>query len=204
MYIPKNFRFDQQQEQIAFMKQYPFATITTFDGVKPLTTHLPFVIEEREGKIYLLSHFAAINDQVNYITQQISLVVFTEPHAYISPKHYDKWESVPTWDYIAVHAYGKIKILPSEQDKLKLLEQTILFYESSYQEQWKTLSDKYKLGMIKGIVAFEMEVTEILGQKKLSQNKTKQERERIINTLNSSSNTVEVELAKYIKQIDEP
>lgn len=199
MYIPNGFRFENEEEKIAFMKQYSFATMITNKDNVPIATQLPFLVEEISGKLVLSSHFALANEQAKVITENISLVIFTEPHAYISPKHYDKWESVPTWDYIAVHAYGKAKVLEDETSKLKVLERMIHFYEKDYLQQWDTLTDKFKTGMMRGIVAFELEVSDLQGQKKLSQNKTGVERDRIIEQLESGNNTVEKDLANYIR-----
>lgn len=201
MYTPNQFRFDNEQEKIAFMNRYSFATMVTIKDHLPIATQLPFVINDDAGRIVLSSHFALANEQAKYIEANTSLIIFAEPHAYISPAHYDKQESVPTWDYIAVHAYGKAKILEEENAKIKVLEQMIHFYDQNYLEQWMGLSDRFKTGMLKGIAAFELEVTDLQGQKKLSQNKTAVERERITTHLEKSNNTVETELATYIKNV---
>jgi len=200
MFTPNTFKFESEAEKVAFMKQYSFATIVTTNNNIPLATQLPFVVHENEGRLVLGAHFAAANEQAKYIEENISLVIFTEPHAYISPLHYDKRESVPTWDYITVHAYGKAKIITDEDFKFKALEQMIMFYERDYMEQWNSLSDKFKKGMIKGIVAFELEVSDLQGQKKLSQNKSQAERQRIIHQLEKSESSIETDLAKYIQK----
>ncbi|KEQ28391.1 transcriptional regulator [Pedobacter antarcticus 4BY] len=200
MYIPNGFQFDNDDEKVAFMKQYSFATIITTKDNFPIATQLPFLVEKNSDKLVLSSHFALANEQAKIITENISLVIFTEPHAYISPKHYEKRESVPTWDYIAVHAYGKAKILDDETSKLKILERMIHFYEKDYLQQWDGLTEKFRTGMMRGIVAFELEVSDLQGQKKLSQNKTVVERDRIIEQLENGGNTVEKDLAKYIRE----
>ncbi|SDM86615.1 FMN-binding negative transcriptional regulator [Pedobacter antarcticus] len=200
MYIPNGFQFDNDEEKVAFMKQYSFATIITTKDNFPIATQLPFLVEKNSDKLVLSSHFALANEQAKIITENISLVIFTEPHAYISPKHYEKRESVPTWDYIAVHAYGKAKILDDETSKLKILERMIHFYEKDYLQQWDGLTEKFRTGMMRGIVAFELEVSDLQGQKKLSQNKTVAERDRIIEQLENGGNTVEKDLAKYIRE----
>lgn len=201
MYTPNHFQFTDKAEIVAFMKQYSFATIVTVKDSIPIATQLPFIIEDSQDKLILVSHFAVANEQSKYIEATTSLVIFTEPHAYISPVHYDKLESVPTWDYIAVHAYGKAKIVEDETAKLKALEQMIQFYEKDYLQQWESLPDKFKKGMIRGIVAFELEITDLQGQKKLSQNKTETERHRITEHLSKSENTVEKDIADYIKKL---
>ncbi|AOM79422.1 FMN-binding negative transcriptional regulator [Pedobacter steynii] len=201
MYIPNQFQFRDKAEKIAFMKQYSFATIITNKGQIPIATQLPFFIYDTRDKLVLSSHFAIANEQVKYIETNISLIIFTEPHAYISPVHYDKVESVPTWDYISIHAYGKAKILEDEGSKIKVLEEMIGFYDQNYLAQWNSLSDKFKIGMMRGIVAFELEVTELQGQKKISQNKTEVERQRIANHLEKGGSTVENDLATYIRKL---
>jgi transcriptional regulator len=201
MYIPNQFHFKDEAEKVAFMKRYSFATIITANDHIPIATQLPFFIGDSKGQVILSSHFAIANKQAQYIEEQISLVIFSQPHAYISPGHYDKPESVPTWDYIAVHAYGKAKIIEDEDSKMKVLEEMIAFYDQNYLKQWNSLSDKFKNGMMKGIIAFELEVTELQGQKKLSQNKTEAERYRIAEHLEKSENAVENDLASYIRKL---
>ncbi len=200
MYIPKSFAFEKAAEKIAFMQRYPFATLVTVASGLPLATHLPFVMDEKDGTLILSSHFAAGNRQAEYIEASPSLVIFCEPHAYVSPRHYDKRESVPTWDYIAIHAYGKCQIERDIDTKLALLENMIRFYESDYLKQWNDLSLSFKTGMSNGIVAFTLEVTELQGQQKLSQNKTVAERTRIIRQLEESPVALEQDLAMYIQK----
>ncbi|QQQ28993.1 FMN-binding negative transcriptional regulator [Chryseobacterium indoltheticum] len=141
MYIPKAFRFDDRSEIVDFMKRYSFGTIVTNKHNLPIATHLPFHIECSKEKMILSSHFAVANEQAKYIEDSTSLVIFTEPHAYISPSNYEKIESVPTWDYISVHAYGNAKIITDADVKLKELEKVISFYEPSYLKQWDELSN---------------------------------------------------------------
>jgi len=143
MYTPNQFRFRDKQEMVASMKQYPFATIVTMYGNIPVATQLPFCIDDSPEKLLLSAHFALANEQAKHIEDNTSLVIFSEPHAYISPVHYDKKESVPTWDYIAVHAYGKATIVTDENAVVKILEQMITFYDKNYLQQWDGLSDKY-------------------------------------------------------------
>lgn len=201
MLISNSFKFDNQSEQIAFMKRYSFATIITSHNNLPIATQLPFVVNEKNGKILISGHFAKTNEQVKYIEQYTSLIIFTEPHAYISPVHYEKHESVPTWDYISVHAYGKANIISDEKTKEQALIEMILYYEKEYLVQWDSLSEKFKRGMIRGIVAFELEVSNLQGAKKLSQNKSEQERKNIVAQLENSNNAVERELAPFIKNL---
>src|SRR5688500_6197620 len=106
MYIPKSFKNTDDKEILAFMQKYSFATIVSTVDNKPIATHLPFVISKEGENVVLYSHFAKANPQAATLTNKDILVIFSEPHAYISPKYYNKTESVPTWNYISVHFYG--------------------------------------------------------------------------------------------------
>jgi transcriptional regulator len=201
MYIPSFNLLTDKQEALAFMQRYSFATIVTTIEDKPEATHLPFLVKQDGDKVFLLSHFAKANPQSAQIVENISLVIFTEPHAYISPKNYEKEENVPTWNYIAIHAYGKAVILDEEDKKAELLKHTIESYDAGYMQQWNNLSDHYKSKMMKGIVAFEIEVTDLQAKSKLSQNRSETERENIINTLGKSTDTNEREIAGYMRKL---
>jgi transcriptional regulator len=198
MYIPHSFRFEDRQEKISFITQYSFASIITNVDAIPVATLLPFTVYDNGEKLFVRSHFSAANEQAKHIENATSLVIFNGPHAYISPANYDKRESVPTWNYITVHAYGTARVIHNEKAKRNMLEQMIASYESSYQQQFENLPEKFITGMMKGIVAFEIEVTRLDGQKKLSQNKTTEERTRIIQSLEQSGDATERELATYM------
>ena len=201
MYIPSFNKFEDHQEAIAFMKRYSFATIVTVKDGVPSATHLPFLIKQRDDNVVLLSHFAKANPQAADMVDNLALVIFTEPHAYISPKHYEKVESVPTWNYLAVHAYGKCTLLDGEENKAALLKETIQYYEADYLKQWDSLPDNFKQGMMKGIVAFEIVVDDLQAKAKLSQNKTVKERENIINELEHTNDTNEKDIATYMSSL---
>jgi transcriptional regulator len=201
MYIPSFNKFDNEQEAISFMQRYSFATIVTSVNDVPVATHLPFLVEQRDDKIILLSHFAKANPQAAQIVDKSVLVIFTEPHAYISPSNYEKETNVPTWNYLAVHAYGKATLLAEGQKTADLLAQTISTFEADYLKQWNGLPDGYKQKMMKGIVAFEIVVDDLQAKKKLSQNRSAHEQENIINTLSKSKETTENEIAKYMDNL---
>ncbi len=198
MYIPKHFLITDQQEAVSFMQRYSFATIVTVNKGIPSATPLPFVVTQRDDKIILASHFAKANPQSAEILNGKPLVIFAEPHAYISPKHYEQVNNVPTWNYIAIHAYGKAVLIESPEEKTKLLEKTIQLYDADYLKQWASLPQDYKLNMMKGIVGFEIIVDELQAKKKLSQNKTEKERENIIAELNNRPGSNEKEIAAYM------
>lgn len=200
MYIPVSNLMTDRTEAIEFMMRFSFATIITAHDNVPVATHLPFVVSVENDTIILTSHFARANEQWKNIENNKVLVIFTEPHAYISPKHYDQELNVPTWNYISIHAYGKAKIITAEQEVFEVLENTINKYEASYKQQWDRLPKDYKLRMSKGIVPFEIIVENLQAKEKLSQNKTENERSKIIDSLAESKETNEQLIAGYMKK----
>jgi len=201
MYIPKFNAFPDKNEVISFMRKYSFGTIITSENNLPIATHLPFLIEEKDGEIIISSHFAKANPQALDVNGNTNLIIFTEPHAYISPKNYPKEAEVPTWNYIAVHVYGKARLLNGEQEHLDLLERTIKNYEAAYFDQWQKLPHEFKSKMIKGIVGFEIIVTDLQAKSKLSQNRSEVEKENIIHSLSESPSESEREIAQYMSSL---
>ncbi|MES2592018.1 MAG: FMN-binding negative transcriptional regulator [Bacteroidota bacterium] len=200
MYIPSYYHETDEPKLVEFMKANSFATLVSTKDKSIRATHLPFIIENREGKIFLVSHMAKANPQWLEFVDSELLIIFQGPHGYISPIHYEKKQNVPTWNYIAVHAYGKGRSLDQPATVIDIMERTIINFEASYFEQWKGLSDNYKYGMIKGIVAFEIEVERVEGKFKLSQDKTKTEQQNIINAFEKSSDSLEAGIAHEMKR----
>jgi len=200
MYIPKINLETDRDKIVAFMKQFSFATIITAKDNLPIATHLPFLVTIKDDTVILTSHFARANEHWKYLENNKALVIFSEPHAYISPKNYDKELNVPTWNYISIHAYGQGKLITETARTFEVLEATIDSYETSYRQQWNNLPEDYKLKMSKGIVAFEIVVTDLQAKKKLSQNRTDTEKQNIINTLSKSNDTNEQLIADYMRK----
>ena len=200
VYIPKHFEEKDRAKLVDFMKEYNFAAIINSAKKRYWATHIPFLVTESGGEIILRAHMAKANPQwANFKPDEEVLVIFQEPHSYISPKLYENKVSVPTWNYIAVHAYGIPKILPSIEERISLLEDTFKEFESSFKDQWLTLPDDYKNELLDGIVAFEIKLSNIEGKFKLSQNRTEGDRERIIDRLDEKEDKVKKDIAKFMK-----
>jgi transcriptional regulator len=175
VYLPPSFREDEPAKLVAFMRAHSFATLVSMVEGAPFATHLPLLIEERGQELVVTGHVAKPNPQWKGFDGAESLAIFGGPHAYISPSLYEKAESVPTWNYIAVHAYGTpdIYTYANAPEKVQgMLEKMMQFYEASYLTQWEGLTEKYRAGMMQGIVAFEMPITRLEGKYKLSQNRS--------------------------------
>ncbi len=199
MYTPKNFELTNVSEAVAFMQRYSFATLINSANGIPEATHLPFVIKQQGNQVILSSHLAKPNPQSDSLFEGTSLVIFTEPHAYIAPKHYEKELNVPTWNYIAIHAYGTATIVTDEELQLASLEEMITSYDADYVNQWAKLPLDYKLKLVKGITVFDIAVTDLQGKKKLSQNRTEVDRQNVINALSNSHDANEQEIARYMQ-----
>jgi len=200
MYIPKINLITDKDEMLAFMRQFSFATIVTAKANLPVATHLPFVVSVQDGQVILAAHFAKANDHWADIENNQALVIFTGPHAYISPKNYEKELNVPTWNYISVHAYGTGELITDTKGALQVLEAAIDNYEIGYRQQWEKFPAEYKMKMLNGIVAFKIVVTDLQAKKKLSQNRTTAEKEQIIDTLSKTDDSNGQLIADYMRK----
>jgi transcriptional regulator len=190
MYIPNANRVDDQEQLLAFMQAHSFATLVSLVNGQLFATHLPLVIVAQEEGMLVRGHMAKANPQWQELaTQSEVLVIFQGPHAYISPTHYTKWESVPTWNYMAIHAYGSARLIQDEAGLVMALEELIAANDPAYQAQWESLPDKFRSGMLNGIVAFEIAVTRLEGKFKLSQNRPVEDQQRVATALAAHSDT---------------
>lgn len=201
MYTPKHFEEKDRVKLVQFMKQYSFAAIVNKTKKRYWATHIPFLVDQNNDQIYLRAHMAKANPQwVNFKEDEEVLVIFQEPHAYISPELYDTKVSVPTWNYIAVHVYGIPEILSSREDKIRILEDSFAEFQPSYQKQWEELPEKYREDLLNGITAFKIKVTEIEGKFKLSQNRSENERTNIISHLSTDTEKIKNDIALYMSR----
>lgn len=201
MYIPAYFVEKDEEKLLKFMNEFNFATLITSENEIPFATHLPFIIEKRGDKLYLSAHLAKANPHwKQFENSKNVLVIFHQPHAYISPLNYEEIQNVPTWNYVAVHAYGSIKTFPPVEN-LRLLEKQVEIFDPQYfQTNWQQISDEYKNNLAKGVVAFEIEVNDLQGKKKLNQNKRGKDAENVIKTLEKSDIENERIIAEYMKE----
>jgi len=129
-------------------------------------------------------HMARANRQWRDLpTRAEVLAIFHGPHAYISPSNYDAHENVPTWNYGAVHVYGRATTYIETEQLLAMLHDLIPTFESAYAQQWESLGEAYRHRMLSHIVGFEIAVSKVEAKFKLSQNRTRDEQQRIIDSL---------------------
>jgi len=186
MYIPEAFHEDNVEKLLEFMRVHSFATLVSVLDGSPFASHVPLVIRREGAHPILTGHLAKANSQWKAFGSGESLAIFSGPHAYVSPTLYEKRESVPTWNYIAVHAYGiprVVTLADSRPAVEKVLQAVIESYDPSYVSQWGELSEKYREGMMHGIVGFEMIVTRLEGKYKLSQNRSRADQDNVAQSL---------------------
>ncbi len=190
MYIPEFNRQEDRAVTLAFMRANPFAIlVSNADGI-PFATHLPLLVDEAGDRLLVKGHMAKANAHWKFMKEgQESLVIFHGPHAYISPSLYEIRESVPTWNYAAVHVYGEPTLFSDEEGLKETLHRMIETFESSYMVQWSELSDEYRSRMMKHIVGFEIKAKRVEAKFKLSQNRTEGEQTRVIQSLSESKDS---------------
>jgi transcriptional regulator len=114
------------------------------------------------------------------------MVVFSGPHAYVSPSWYGEPGTVPTWNYVAVHAYGTFHVVDDREGVLDILRRSVLTYESPRSEPWRFDESEPQIErMLKAILGFRIEVTRLEGKWKLSQNHPEERRRRVARALNA-------------------
>jgi transcriptional regulator len=207
MYIPPAFLEDRPEELHAIMKaaSLPVLVSPTVDeaqNVSMIATHLPLTLRGDT----LIGHFARANPHWKAFNPNAeSLAIFTAVDGYISPSWYaakqEHGKVVPTWNYEAVHAYGKLEILIEPQDILKIVTQLTERYEQKREKPW-TVTDApedYIASQLKGIVGVILHISRIEGKRKLTQNRSKADREGAIQGLAGENPALAAAMIKTMK-----
>ena len=200
MYIPELYKNENQEDIQNFIHQNGFGILVNQTNGKLWATHIPLLLEEKNGKQILVGHVSRENPQAeSFKTNDDVLALFTGVHTYISSSWYDH-ENVPTWNYLAVHVYGKVKI-HSLEETIEALKRLVDKYEAKSEKPVRVedLSKKTML-QAKGIVSFEIEITAIEAKKKLSQNRDDKNYQNIILKLENSNDYQSIEVAKEMKK----
>ena len=201
MYVPKHNQQEDRAALLAYMRAYSFAALATSGAGGLTATHLPFVIEEEGGRITLLAHMAKANPQWrDFAAAAEALVIFMQPHAYVSPRLYDSRQNVPTWNYVAVHAYGRPVLIEERAAKMELQQKLIRQHDAGYLTQMAELPESYLDAKLAAIVSFSLVTTRIDARYKLSQDKNPAERERIARELEAGGEGVAAETARLMRK----
>ena len=201
MYIPELYKNEDQKEIQKFLHENGFAILVNQTNGKLWATHIPLVLETAEnGKQYLVGHLSKLNPQgESFSTNDDVLAIFSGAHTYISSSWYDH-ENVPTWNYLAVHVYGKVTILNHEQtiDSLKkLVDKYEVISEKPIRVE--DLSEK-TMREARGIIGFTIEISSIEAKKKLSQNRDAKNYQNIIQELEKTNDHQAIAVASEMKK----
>lgn len=203
MYLPEHFSVSDQALALEVMRAHPFALLVSPDGAgRPYATHLPLVAQDAAAEVLLEGHLARANAQATWLTAQRQvLVIFNGPDAYVSPALYETRLAVPTWNYIAVHAYGDVEIIDGPQEKTALLERLVGQHDAAYTAQWQQLPDAYRQKMLEAIVGFRIRVTDLQAKFKLSQNRPAEDRASVCHAFSNASDDQSRELAAWMHRL---
>lgn len=195
MYVPDHFAMNNLSAQHDLIDACDFGIVVSQRTDGAFATHIPMMLKRDEGKFgTLYGHLARANPHVQLLGGQ-ALVIFSGPHAYISPTWYsDRTTNVPTWNYAAVHCTGSPQALEGRQ--LEHLGEMVERYEGARTNGWSIdeLKAQMRESLPRGIISFRMPIERIEGKAKLSQNKPRTERARVIDGLKAEGETKLVQL----------
>lgn len=203
MYIPPAFHEPGIDRMHAVMRDHSFATVVTNADERSFASHLPLLLDEQRGPYgTLVGHVARANPQWTHLQGGgEALVIFQGPHAYVSPSWYEVERSVPTWNYVAVHAYGTGRLIEGTEAVLALLRRMAATYEAPHENPWSfDHIEEFVRRQLRGI-AFEIEITGLEGKFKLGQNRSPSDRLSVARALAASPFEDDREIARLMEQV---
>ena len=198
MYIPDAFREADPAILHKVIRENSFATLVANSGGTLFASHLPLMLDAGRGKHgTLVGHMARANPHWNdFKGAGEVMAIFSGPHTYISPSWYETLPAVPTWNYVAVHAYGTPHLIEGRPELRNLLKELVHIYESGFKQPWAfDLPQRFEEKMIDMIVGFEIPITRLEGKFKLNQNRSAADRRAVIRILAQSRDPVAREIA---------
>jgi transcriptional regulator len=200
MHIVKYFREENREKILEFVRQNDFATLVAYDGERPVASHLLMEIVEEEQTLFVNGHMSRANPLWKMFEKSAEvLVIFQGPHTYISANWYNH-VNVPTWNYQSVHVYGKPRLITDHAHSYAILKRLVDRYESSSPYKLETLPQDFVAKEIKGIAAFQIEVTKIEASYKLSQNRSDEDYWNIVDRLQEREDDLSHEVAEAMKE----
>jgi len=203
MYIPKSFNEDRLEVLHGFIRTNPLGLLISNGDDGPLATSIPFYLVE-DGSPFgtLQAHLARANPHWKSIDGQKILVVFQGPDAYVSPSWYPSKDEhgmvVPTWNYAMVQARGTVRVI---DDGVWLKQQIAALtnqQEAPREQPWKVSDapDEYINSQIRAIIGLDLRLSSLEGKWKVSQNRSSEDRQGVIDNLRAEGNSVMSELVR--------
>ncbi|MBS0210205.1 MAG: FMN-binding negative transcriptional regulator [Planctomycetes bacterium] len=202
MYIPDHFAETDQAKLFAFIEQHSFGLLTSQLDGGLMASHLPLLLDRAAGPHgTLIGHMARANPHWRADGAEM-LAVFSGPHAYISPAWYQAERVVPTWNYAAVHAYGRFERIDDPAQTVQIVRDYVAFYERSYERPWQVPASETEFieQMARGVVAFRIPITRLEGKWKLNQNHSRERRERVIVALQAQGDENSIAVARLMEE----
>jgi transcriptional regulator len=183
MYIPGAFAVEDRTVLYDFLDRFGFATLVSVVDGAPFATHLPMLLDREGGR--LLGHVARANPHWHGLDgEREALVIFHGPHAYVSPTWYAAALAVPTWNYAAVHVYGRPRPVTDAEQTEAILRRMVSKYEGGRERPWGyDLPEDYRRKMVQAVVGIEMPIGRIEGKFKLNQNRPAEDRRNVVEQL---------------------
>jgi transcriptional regulator len=180
MYVPDHFRESDPTTLFDFMEQHSFALLVSQLNGEPFASHLPLLVDRDSGTHgAIVGHLARANPHWQ-MTDRNVLVVFSGAHAYITPTWYEAANTVPTWNYTAVHAYGTFQVIEDHHEIVRIVHEYVRTFEASMPLPWKIApEDEFVDKLAAAVVGFRIEITRLEGKFKLNQNHPRERREMV-------------------------
>ncbi|MDX1946173.1 MAG: FMN-binding negative transcriptional regulator [Pirellulaceae bacterium] len=202
MYTPPHFAEDGLPTLWDAIERYSFAILASQDNGQLVASHLPLLLDRGSGsKGTLLGHLARANPQWQSAATQEVLVVFSGPHAYISPTWYAAERVVPTWNYVAIHAYGKLELM-DDRDTSSLLARMVAHFEAPLPQPWQLAGQPadFTANLTRQIVGFRIPIDRLEGKWKLNQNQPAERRERVASALENHGSADALAVAELMRE----
>lgn len=205
MHVPSAFREDDLAALHETMRAARLANVVTATAEGLKSTPLPLFLVPEEGPYgTLYGHFARANPQWKLEAIGEAMVLFMGPEAYISPSWYPSKQEhqkvVPTWNYVAVHAYGNAEFFHDAERLLEVVSRLTHHHEGQRARPWAVTDapEAFIRRELRGIVGMRLPITRLNGQRKMSQNKNEADREGVVAGLAASERASDHEVAKLI------
>jgi transcriptional regulator len=205
MYVPPAFRDSHLPSIVETIRAARLANFVTATANGPISTPLPLFLDEKEGaQGVLYGHLARANPQWTETPIGDALAIFMGPHAYVTPSWYaTKQESgkvVPTWNYVAVHAYGSVEFFEDADRLLDVVTRLTNLHESPRGAPWAVSDapEPFIKSQLRGIIGIRMPITRLDGKRKMSQNRNAEDRAGVKEGLAQSESAADREVAGLI------
>ena len=209
MYIPSHFQEERAEVLHEFIRAHPFATLVTQGPAGMIASHIPLLLDASAS--ILRGHLARANPQWKEFEVGVdALVIFNGPHHYISPSWYpskaEHGKVVPTWNYVAVHAYGRIRIVEDRDRLLDHLRKLTDSQEAGNPDRWRVddAPADYIEGLTRAIVGVEIEIGRLEGKWKVSQNRPAADRQAVAARLREFGDESALAMAELIEKSGTP